>query len=57
MLGQATGPGFTVDLQAGLQHLTRLDQEHEQIPLSKLLKFPGWVETAAIQLAPHWVSA
>jgi len=56
VLRQAPEKGFNFDLTAGLAHLARLDNEHEQILLTELSKFPEIVETAALNLEPHLVA-
>ncbi len=53
VLRQAPEKGFTVDLAEGLTHLARLDNEHEQILLTELSKYPEVVEAAATTLEPH----
>lgn len=53
VLRQASEKGFDVDLDDGLQQLTRLDNEHEQILLTELSKYPEIVEAAAANLEPH----
>ena len=53
VLRQAGEKGFTVDLQHGLAELARLDNEHEQILLTELTKYPELVEAAAANLEPH----
>jgi arginyl-tRNA synthetase len=57
VLRQATEKGFTFDLQDGLGHLALLDNEHEQILLTELSKYPELVEAAATNLEPHLVAA
>jgi arginyl-tRNA synthetase len=54
---QAPEKGFTFDLQDGLAHLARLDNEHEQILLTELSKYPELVEAAAVNLEPHIIAA
>ncbi|EIL87852.1 arginyl-tRNA ligase [Rhodanobacter fulvus Jip2] len=56
VLRQAPEKGFSFDLADGLAHLARLDNEHEQILLTELSKFPEIVETAALNLEPHLVA-
>ena len=56
VLRQAGEKGFTFDLHNGLAHLARLDNEHEQILLTELSKYPELVETAAANLEPHLVA-
>jgi arginyl-tRNA synthetase len=53
VLRQAGEKGFTIDLAHGMQHLSRLDNEHEQILLAELANYPERVETAAANLEPH----
>jgi arginyl-tRNA synthetase len=53
VLRQASEKGFSVDLDNGLEQLDRLDNEHEQILLTELSKYPELVETAAANLEPH----
>ncbi|WP_158881278.1 arginine--tRNA ligase [Rhodanobacter sp. L36] len=57
VLRQAGEKGFVVDLDNGLQHLSRLDNEHEQILLTELSKYPEIVEAAAANLEPHLLAA
>ncbi len=57
VLRQATEKGFTVDLADGLARLARLDNEHEQILLTELSRYPELVEAAAANLEPHLVAA
>jgi len=57
MLRQATEKGLTFDLQHGLAQLDRLDNEHEQILLTELSKYPELVESAATNLEPHLIAA
>ena len=56
MLRQAGEKGFAVDLPHGLTQLTRLDNEHEQILLTELSKYPELVENAAASLEPHLIA-
>ena len=53
VLRQAPEKGFMFDLDDGLAQLARLDNEHEQILLTELSKYPEIVETAALNLEPH----
>ena len=53
VLRQAGEKGFSVDLSQGLAELARLDNEHEQILLGELSKYPEIVEAAAANLEPH----
>jgi arginyl-tRNA synthetase len=53
VLRQAGEKGFAIDLAHGMQHLSRLDNEHEQILLAELANYPERVETAAANLEPH----
>ena len=57
VLRQAPEKGFTFDLHDGLAHLARLDNEHEQILLTELSKYPELVDAAAANLEPHLVAA
>jgi arginyl-tRNA synthetase len=57
VLHQAGEKGFTFDLQDGLANLARLDNEHEQILLTELSKYPELVDAAAANLEPHLVAA
>ncbi len=57
VLRQAPEKGYTVDLADGLAQLERLDNEHEQILLTELSKYPELVEAAAANLEPHLVAA
>jgi len=56
VLRQAGEKGFTFDLHNGLAQLARLDNEHEQILLTELSKYPEQVEAAAANLEPHVVA-
>ncbi|WP_266168583.1 arginine--tRNA ligase [Dyella subtropica] len=56
VLRQAGEKGFTFDLQNGLAQLARLDNEHEQILLTELSKYPEQVEAAAANLEPHVIA-
>jgi arginyl-tRNA synthetase len=56
VLRQAGEKGFSVDLDRGLQQLAKLDNEHEQILLTELSKYPEMVEAAAASLEPHVVA-
>ncbi|MEO8777390.1 MAG: arginine--tRNA ligase [Rhodanobacter sp.] len=56
VLRQAPEKGFTFDLADGLAHLDRLDNEHEQVLLAELSKYPEQVETAAANLEPHLIA-
>ncbi|WP_329742084.1 arginine--tRNA ligase [Dyella sp. A6] len=53
VLRQAVDKGFTFEPDNGLAHLARLDNEHEQILLTELSKYPEVVEAAATNLEPH----
>jgi arginyl-tRNA synthetase len=57
VLRQAADKGFTIDLQDGLRHLARLDNEHERILLTELSKFPELVDAAATHLEPHLIAS
>ncbi|MFC4765412.1 arginine--tRNA ligase [Dyella koreensis] len=56
VLRQAGEKGFTFDLQNGLAQLARLDNEHEQILLTELSKYPEQVEASAVNLEPHVIA-
>jgi arginyl-tRNA synthetase len=56
VLRQAPEKGFTVDLADGLGHLDRLDNEHEQVLLTELSKYPEQVEAATANLEPHLIA-
>ncbi|MEP6898860.1 MAG: arginine--tRNA ligase [Rhodanobacter sp.] len=56
VLRQAGEKGFVVDLDQGLEQLARLDNEHEQILLVELSKYPELVEAAATHLEPHLIA-
>jgi arginyl-tRNA synthetase len=56
VLRQAPEKGFSFDLADGLTHLDRLDNEHEQILLTELSKYPEQVEAAATNLEPHLIA-
>ena len=53
VLRQADEKGFAVDLGQGLVELARLDNEHEQILLTELSRYPEIVDAAAANLEPH----
>jgi arginyl-tRNA synthetase len=53
VLRQAGEKGFSVDREQGLAELARLDNEHEQILLTELSKYPEIVDAAAVNLEPH----
>ena len=53
VLRQAGEKGFAVDLGQGLVELARLDNEHEQILLTELSRYPEIVDAAAANLEPH----
>jgi arginyl-tRNA synthetase len=57
VLRQAPEKGFTIDLQDGLANLSRMDNEHEQILLTELSKYPELIDAAAANLEPHLVAA
>jgi arginyl-tRNA synthetase len=57
VLRQAAEKGFVVDLVNGQAHLSRLDNEHEQILLTELSKYPEMVENAAANLEPQLLAA
>ncbi|MEO7050286.1 MAG: arginine--tRNA ligase [Rhodanobacter sp.] len=56
VLRQAPEKGFSFDLADGLAHLERLDNEHEQILLAELSKYPEQVEAATAALEPHLIA-
>ncbi len=56
VLRQAGEKGFTFDPDNGLAQLARLDNEHEQILLTELSKYPEQVEAAAAGLEPHVIA-
>ncbi|NOX42815.1 MAG: arginine--tRNA ligase [Gammaproteobacteria bacterium] len=45
--------GFKYDDQAGLQHLSMLQESHEQALITRLSRFPEVIETSAINYEPH----
>jgi arginyl-tRNA synthetase len=53
VLRQAGEKGFNVDLEQGQEELARLDNEHEQILLTELSRYPEIVDAAAANLEPH----
>nr|WP_225562899.1 arginine--tRNA ligase [Rhodanobacter sp. DHG33] len=53
VLRQAGEKGFTLDQDNGLKQLARLDNEHEQVLLTELSRYPEVVEAAAANLEPH----
>jgi arginyl-tRNA synthetase len=57
VLRQAAEKGFAVDLVNGQAQLSRLDNEHEQILLTELSKYPEMVENAAANLEPQLLAA
>ena len=57
VLRQAAEKGFAVDVVNGQAHLSRLDNEHEQILLRELSKYPEMVENAAANLEPQLLAA
>ncbi len=57
VLRQAPEKGFSFDLAAGLTELARLDNEHEQILLTELSRYPEQVEAAAANLEPHLIAS
>jgi len=46
----------SVNTQAGVAQLTRLDTEHEQILFTELSRYPEVVEAAAANLEPHLIA-
>ncbi len=56
VLRQAGEKGFTFDPDNGLAQLARLDNEHEQILLTELSKYPEQVEAATAGLEPHVIA-
>ncbi len=56
VLRQAPEKGFTFDSADGLAHLDRLDNEHEQILLAELSKYPEQIEAATASLEPHLIA-
>jgi arginyl-tRNA synthetase len=56
VLRQAGEKGFTFDPDNGLAQLARLDNEHEQVLLTELSKYPEHVEAAAAGLEPHVIA-
>jgi arginyl-tRNA synthetase len=56
VLRQCNEKGFVFDLDNGLDKLDRLDNEHEQILLTELSRYPELVEIAAANLEPHLVA-
>jgi arginyl-tRNA synthetase len=56
VLRQAPEKGFSFDLVDGLAQLARLDNEHEQILLTELSRYPEQVEAAASNLEPHLIA-
>ncbi|HET6586164.1 MAG TPA: arginine--tRNA ligase [Oleiagrimonas sp.] len=50
---QCEEKGLTFDLAHGLDHLARLDSEHEQALMVELSRYPEIVEAAAASLEPH----
>ena len=57
VLRQVPEKGFSFDLADGLANLARLDNEHEQILLTELSKYPEIVDAAAANLEPHLIAA
>ncbi len=56
VLRQAPEKGFTFDLADGIRQLDRLDNEHEQVLLTELSKYPEQVESATVNLEPHLIA-
>jgi arginyl-tRNA synthetase len=57
VLRQVPEKGFSFDLADGLANLARLDNEHEQILLTELSKYPEIVDAAAANLEPHLIAS
>ena len=53
VLRQLDEKGFTHNQEAGLSHLGKLTEKHEQALMTTLSKFPELVETAALNHEPH----
>ncbi|WP_029889590.1 arginine--tRNA ligase [Polycyclovorans algicola] len=53
VFAQAAESGAGYDRAIGLQHLARLDNEHEKRLLTALARFPEVIASAAQDLAPH----
>ena len=56
VLRQADERGIAWHRDDGLQHLARLDTEHERSLMTELSRYPEVVETAANQLEPHLIA-
>ena len=56
LLRQAGEKGYTFDLQHGLAHLDTLVDEHAQLLLFELSRYPEVVEAAADTLEPHTIA-
>src|SRR4030095_11345138 len=54
---QAAERGIAVDIASGLAHLDRLDNEHEQVVMVALSRYPEVVELAAGNLEPHQLAS
>ncbi|HEX7341380.1 MAG TPA: arginine--tRNA ligase [Rhodanobacteraceae bacterium] len=57
VLRQCADKGFIFDQVVGLDHLSRLDNEHEQALMTELSRYPEIVEAAAATLEPHLLAA
>ncbi len=55
VLRQHADRGLTLDLDAGLAALERLDDAHEQALMTAVTRWPELVDSAAAQRAPHAV--
>ena len=53
VMGQLEAKGLSFDRAAGLRHLDRLTEDHEQELLATLSRFPEVVEAAALHHEPH----
>ena len=56
VLRQAGERGLAWNRENGLQHLARLDNEHEGALMTELARYPEVIESAATNLEPHLVA-
>ena len=56
VLRQAGERGLAWNRENGLQHLARLDNEHESALMTELARYPEVIEAAATNLEPHLVA-
>ncbi|BCN92458.1 arginine--tRNA ligase [Thiomicrorhabdus immobilis] len=56
VLSQAESQGYTLDIQAGLSNLNKLEEEHEINLATELAKYPEIVARAAAVYEPHQIA-